>query len=50
MISHYQATRDPAYAARIYETLKEMATFWQDYPRVTVPGTSSTAILNIKAC
>jgi hypothetical protein len=31
MISHYQATRDPAYAARIYETLKEMSTFWQDY-------------------
>ncbi|HXI56831.1 MAG TPA: hypothetical protein VNO55_12280 [Polyangia bacterium] len=31
MITHYQATRDPAYAARIYETLKEMSTFWQDY-------------------
>ena len=31
MITRYYATRDPAYAARVYETLKEMATFWQDY-------------------
>jgi hypothetical protein len=31
MICHYHATRDPAYAARIYQTLKEMAIFWQDY-------------------
>jgi len=31
MINHYQATRDLAYAASIYETLKEMSTFWQDY-------------------
>ncbi|HET6280146.1 MAG TPA: hypothetical protein VFH73_04245 [Polyangia bacterium] len=31
MINHYYSTRDPAYAARIYETLREVSTFWQDY-------------------
>ncbi|HEX3697025.1 MAG TPA: hypothetical protein VH374_16730 [Polyangia bacterium] len=31
MISHYYSTRDPAYAAGIYDTLKQMSIFWQDY-------------------
>ena len=31
MIMHWSFTKDPAYAARIYPTLKQMATFWQGY-------------------
>ncbi|HEY2899134.1 MAG TPA: hypothetical protein VGL59_01065 [Polyangia bacterium] len=31
MINHYYSTRDPVYAAHIYETLKQMSIFWQDY-------------------
>jgi alpha-L-fucosidase 2 len=31
MIAHYDATRDAAYAARVYPTLKQIATFWQGY-------------------
>jgi hypothetical protein len=33
MIDHWFVTRDPAYGARIYDTLKQMATFWQGYLR-----------------
>ena len=31
MIMHFYVTRDPAYAARIYPTLKQMSTFWAAY-------------------
>ena len=34
MLMHYYYTRDPAYAMRVYETLKELGTFWQDYLKV----------------
>ncbi|HEX4404061.1 MAG TPA: hypothetical protein VH560_04485, partial [Polyangia bacterium] len=37
MIMHYDVTRDPAYAARIYPTLKQMSTFWAAY--LTKDGT-----------
>jgi hypothetical protein len=33
MIDHWSMTRDPAYGAHIYDTLKQMATFWQNYLR-----------------
>jgi alpha-L-fucosidase 2 len=31
MLMHYYATRDPAYGQRIYETIRQVATFWRDY-------------------
>jgi hypothetical protein len=31
MIMHWQYTRDAAYAARVYPTIKQMAAFWQGY-------------------
>jgi len=31
MLMHYYATRDLAYAQRIYETIRQVATFWRDY-------------------
>jgi alpha-L-fucosidase 2 len=31
MLMHYYATHDPAYAAHIYDTLEQLATFWQGY-------------------
>jgi alpha-L-fucosidase 2 len=31
MLMHFYATRDPAYGRKIYETIKELATFWRDY-------------------
>jgi alpha-L-fucosidase 2 len=31
MLMHYYATRDPAYAQTIYETIRGVATFWRDY-------------------
>ena len=37
MIMHFYVTRDPAYAARIYPTLKQMSTFWAAY--LTKDGT-----------
>jgi hypothetical protein len=33
MIDHWFMTRDPAYGARIYDTLKQMSIFWQGYLR-----------------
>ncbi|HVZ75038.1 MAG TPA: hypothetical protein VHJ20_21800 [Polyangia bacterium] len=33
MIAHWNATRAAAYAARIYDTLKQMSTFWSGYLR-----------------
>jgi alpha-L-fucosidase 2 len=33
MIAHWNATRDAAYATHIYETLKQLSTFWQGYLR-----------------
>jgi alpha-L-fucosidase 2 len=33
MLAHWDVTRDPAYAGRIYETIKQMAIFWQGYLR-----------------
>jgi len=36
MIAHWNATRDVAYAGHIYETLKQLATFWQGYLRKDV--------------
>jgi hypothetical protein len=34
MLMHYYSTLDPAYAAKIYETLKQLSIFWQDYLRL----------------
>ncbi len=31
MLMHFYATRDPGYAAKIYETIKQIAIFWRDY-------------------
>ena len=31
MLMHYYFTLDPAYAAKIYPTLKQLSTFWQNY-------------------
>jgi hypothetical protein len=31
MLMHYYATRDPSYAQTIYETIRQVATFWRDY-------------------
>jgi alpha-L-fucosidase 2 len=33
MIDHWFMVRDPAYGAHIYDTLKQMAIFWQNYLR-----------------
>jgi alpha-L-fucosidase 2 len=33
MINHWYVTRDLSYASRIYETLKQMSIFWQNYLR-----------------
>jgi alpha-L-fucosidase 2 len=37
MLMHYYYTADPTYAAAIYPTLKQLATFWQNY--LTKDGT-----------
>ncbi len=34
MLMHYYTTLDPNYAASIYETLKQLSVFWQDYLRL----------------
>jgi alpha-L-fucosidase 2 len=31
MLQHYYATRDPAYAQAIYETIRSVGVFWRDY-------------------
>jgi alpha-L-fucosidase 2 len=33
LITHWYATRDGAYAGHVYETLKQLSTFWQGYLR-----------------
>ena len=31
MLQHYYVTRDPAYAQKVYETIRSIAVFWRDY-------------------